>query len=101
MVLAIIALNFDLEFAKDGTEDTYLDGHLDYFSLQVPPLSLRFLPRTKEGSGDSGHVSGAKVYIWVIWCTYSILVFPDDQGGSVAGIVGCSLRWKSILVPFL
>jgi hypothetical protein len=50
MVLARIALNFDLEFAKDGTEDTYLDGHLDYFSLQVPPFSLRFLPRTKERS---------------------------------------------------
>jgi hypothetical protein len=48
MVLARIALNFDLEFARDGTEDTYLDGQLDYFSLQVPPLSLRFLPRTKE-----------------------------------------------------
>jgi cytochrome P450 len=48
MVIARVALSFDLEFAEDGTEKNYPHGQLDYFTLQVPPLSVRFLPRKRE-----------------------------------------------------
>jgi hypothetical protein len=48
MLLTRIALNFDLEFVGDGTEKRYPEEHLDYFTLQLPPLSVRFLPRKRE-----------------------------------------------------
>jgi hypothetical protein len=48
MLLARFALNFDLEFVGDGTEKIYPVEHLDYFTVQMPPLSVRFLPRKRE-----------------------------------------------------
>jgi hypothetical protein len=49
--IAAIITRYDISLAPDQTEEAFLDGKIDAFTLVAAPLRLRFARRT-NGNGD-------------------------------------------------